>query len=179
MEPDHDDLLRDIFEWYSREFHTPLHTVQTLPLDEVMVSYYRHVYRQLEPEDRHNHAIWLLETPEERAARALNDKKSDEDFARQAAEANEGKKKKKKPSAAEQAFKRMQDKLLENLGDGLIKSTIKSHRPLPVKEMPETELVSKRLPEPEEVTITYMSPEEMDREIEQADAAMAPKPRKR
>lgn len=40
--------LRAIYRWYSRTFHTPLHQVAELPLDEVLQNYYEARFEELE-----------------------------------------------------------------------------------------------------------------------------------
>ncbi len=39
-ESDPEYFLRRVFRWYSREFHTPLHEVERLPIDDVFQHYY-------------------------------------------------------------------------------------------------------------------------------------------
>ena len=67
--PDEEANLRHIFRWYSRTFHTPLHTVEELPLEDVLRSFYEQSYEELSEEDRKTELRELLETPEERKAR--------------------------------------------------------------------------------------------------------------
>lgn len=171
MDPTHEDSLMGVFEWYSKEFHTPLHIVQNeLPLDDVLSAYFRSVYKVMPPEERHNLAIWLLETPEERAARFSEDKKNDDDFIRQAQAANS-----KKVTPAEAAFARMKKARTPNFegSEDALKVLPLPARKLATKTMPETKL-PESLPDPEEVTITYMSAEDFERDL---DKPIAPPPR--
>lgn len=175
MDPDHDDVMMEIFEWYSKEYSTPLHVVQyELPLDEVLASYFRHIYKAMPPEDRHNHAIWLLETPEERAERAHKDKNEDDEFLRKAAAANA---KKKEPTEAQKAFDRMQKKLIEGADQfKSIAPRIFQERPLRDRPMPETKLPEAKPADPSEVTITYMSESDFEAEL---DKPLGPPPRRK
>lgn len=175
MDPDHDDVMIDIFEWYSKEFSTPLHVVQhDLPLDDVLGAYFRHIYKAMPPEDRHNHAIWLLETPEERAERAAKDKNEDEEFLRKAAEQNA---KKKQPTQAQLAFERMQKKLLEGADQfKSIAPRMFTEKPLRDKPMPEVKLPESKPEDPSEVTITYMSEADFEAEL---DKPVGPPPGRR
>ena len=81
-------FLRFIFRWYSRTFHTPLHHVERLPLEDVLQAYYEVKYEDM-PEHEIEHEIkMLLETEEElRERRRLEDQEEAESlkFAREAA----------------------------------------------------------------------------------------------
>jgi hypothetical protein len=46
-EPSAEYSLRKVFRWYSEKFHTPLHIVETLPLDFVMRHHYEAQYESL------------------------------------------------------------------------------------------------------------------------------------
>ncbi len=148
MDPDHDDILADVYEWYSEKFCTPLHIVPDIPLDDVLFAYFRHLYRNMQPEERHNMAIWLLETPEERAKRIVEVKSDEEEFLRKAAEHND---KKKKPSAAAETFAKLQSRLKDKAA-----FIPKADLP-PIQPEPEGE---------EEVKITYMSQADFEAELD-------------
>lgn len=155
--PDDEDQIHEVFEWYSREYHTPLHVVQDLPLDSVLFCYFRAVYRNMNPEDRHNHAIWLMETPEERQKRADSDKNEEDDFLRQAREAN--KKKGNKADAAMQAFQRMKEKSLKKQDD--------LPAPPPPQAPPQNESPKGQEAQgEEEVTVRYVSSGDFEAELD-------------
>lgn len=78
--PDRNAILRKIFRWYSKEFHTPLAEVEDLPLEDVLLHWFEVSYETLDNVERHNLAIELLETPTERAKREMEDKSADEAF---------------------------------------------------------------------------------------------------
>lgn len=78
--PDYDSSLRRIFRWYSEKFHTPLHEVPDLPLHDVLQAYFEVAFEGLAPEERHNTAMGLLETPDEKRAREIDDKASEDSF---------------------------------------------------------------------------------------------------
>jgi hypothetical protein len=40
LKPDDEYFLRRIFRWYSEKFHTALHEVEDLPLDDVLTTYF-------------------------------------------------------------------------------------------------------------------------------------------
>jgi hypothetical protein len=104
IEDDDEYRTRRILRWYSREFHTPLHVVEDLPLDDVWQAFFEVQFEQMSEKKRLIRAAELTETPEERAARqreAHEADNQDEDFmaafAKKAAE--EAKSKAKKLSA--------------------------------------------------------------------------------
>lgn len=66
---DREYRLRTIFRWYSKTFFTPLHTVDELPLEEVLRHYYESKYEGLENEELQAEINEFLETPEEKVAR--------------------------------------------------------------------------------------------------------------
>lgn len=62
--------LRAIFRYYAKTFHTPLHVVQDLPLVDVFQAYFEENFEAMEYEDLEAERQRLIETPEQRAARA-------------------------------------------------------------------------------------------------------------
>jgi hypothetical protein len=52
MTADNEYEIRKIFRWYSKEFHTPLHEVEILPLDDVLVSFWESHYEEYDDEAR-------------------------------------------------------------------------------------------------------------------------------
>lgn len=144
MEPDWDAFLQTVFEWYSTTYHTPLYEVMELPVDYVLYTYYRGVYRQMEADERYNEAIWLLETPAERAARKAEDKRSDDEFMKQAMAHNNNVKAAKISSKVDEILKKMRQK---------------KEAPMPEVTLPSSEPV-------EEVTIKYMSDADFEAELD-------------
>lgn len=68
--------LRQIFRWYSREFSTPLHEVEDLPLVQVLTHYFESMYEELGEADgpaavaaTEREELLLRETLAERKAR--------------------------------------------------------------------------------------------------------------
>ena len=71
-----DYFLRHLFRQYAKTFHTPLHIVETLPLEQVLLHYYENLYEELVKEDKpefvqllEKEKIRLTETKEEREIR--------------------------------------------------------------------------------------------------------------
>ena len=56
--------LRYIFRWYSRTFHTPLHVVENLPIDDILQHYYEVEYENLTDPERVTEIEHLLLNPE-------------------------------------------------------------------------------------------------------------------
>lgn len=80
IKPDEESWIRRIQRWYSREFSTPLHMVGELPLEEVLLHYFEEMYEKLKPEERHDLAIKIIETPEEKEVREAEERKSEEEL---------------------------------------------------------------------------------------------------
>jgi uncharacterized protein with von Willebrand factor type A (vWA) domain len=168
VDPDDDDNQQAIFEWYSREFHTPLHTVYELPLDDVFAAYYRAYYRQLRPDEQHNEAIWLLETPEERRARKDADARNEEDFMRktQVAAGKKRKKTSKLSTKVDDMLNKMQARA-EKMTAALDTDGVGERLAVPgervLKDKPMQEVV---VPDEQEVTVTYASTEDFEAELD-------------
>lgn len=64
--PDDQSALREIFREYAKTFYTPLHVVEELPLEFVLLHYYENKYNALEEEELNLHLRHLLSTPLER-----------------------------------------------------------------------------------------------------------------
>lgn len=67
--PQGDYVLRRIFRWYSETFHTPLHLVDDLPLDDVLTAYYEANFEGMEEQQFRQELRAASETPAERRAR--------------------------------------------------------------------------------------------------------------
>jgi len=79
-----DDAERDyhyrhIARWYSRQFHTPLHVVDELPLIGVLTAFFEEKYENMEEEYRHQEVLRLVEAPEERKARQAREQLGSDD----------------------------------------------------------------------------------------------------
>lgn len=106
--PDENYYLRRVFRWYSRTYHTPLHIVPDLPLEDILEAYYEHVYEEVVAEDepgKIEQAIReLIETEEERIKREMEEESQDivtEDFLRKVMAEEEIKRRKKAGSIEE------------------------------------------------------------------------------
>ena len=64
--PDPNFQLREIFRWYSQRFHTPLHTVEELPLEDVLTAYYETTFAEMEEEELERYVRESLKTEEDR-----------------------------------------------------------------------------------------------------------------
>jgi len=63
-----DYIVRNIFRWFSKQFSTPLHIVETLPFEDVLVHYFESTYEELEEDERQVQIERLLMDPEKLAA---------------------------------------------------------------------------------------------------------------
>lgn len=84
IEPDGDAFWRHLCRWYSQKFHTPLHIVEELPSDHLLTHYFETIYEDMEPDDRHDAIIFMLESPEERKEREIREQEAEDDFMREA-----------------------------------------------------------------------------------------------
>ncbi len=66
VDPDDEAWIRRVCRFYSRTFHTPLHLVRELPLEDVLLAYFEELFEGLSEEDREERIEFLLATPEER-----------------------------------------------------------------------------------------------------------------
>lgn len=79
LKPDAEYLLRRIYRYYSQHFHTPLHVVEELPLDDVLCHYYEHLYENMESGSREILREKLALTMEELLALAKSKQEDEED----------------------------------------------------------------------------------------------------
>jgi hypothetical protein len=68
-EEDRQRFLRRIFRWYSREFATPLHIVESLPVIDVLRHYYEAKVDAMDEDALEAERKLLIETDDERRAR--------------------------------------------------------------------------------------------------------------
>lgn len=137
--PDHDSTLRRVFRWYSEKFHTPLHEVPDLPLEDILLNWFEVHYEQMEPEEKHNLGLELLETPEERRKRESDDKNSEESFIRLTQQMAE----------RQRASKQLKTQVAE------VKAALDKIVPQKAKPNKETSLPSPKPANEEEITISY------------------------
>src|SRR6266404_3936927 len=78
IQPDGDAILRNLFRWFSIKFHTPLADVEDLPVEYLLQHYFESQYEELEPDDKHNLILFLLESPDEREARKIAESEDEE-----------------------------------------------------------------------------------------------------
>lgn len=87
--------LRHIFRWYSQTFHTPLHLVEHLPIQDILQHYYETQYEDLDPIQRRTEIEYLLLSPAVLQIRRMEEDAEDAEaweFAQQAAAAAEHRK---------------------------------------------------------------------------------------
>ncbi len=149
LRPDQEANLRHIFRWYSRTFHTPLHEVDDLPVEEILLHWFEAQFEDME-EPEWQMLLRALTTPpkvleaEEDAAAALL----------MASSARRAKSKKKGPEdplnktwGVEKAIEAQMEALKKGL-DGIVDDTRKA-----IKKKAENKPVAERRPEPDEATL--------------------------
>lgn len=60
--------LRRIFRWYSKTFHTPLHEVGDLPMEDVMRAYWEEHFEEMDEERLETARVDAMKSDEEREA---------------------------------------------------------------------------------------------------------------
>ena len=67
LDPDEAYFYRKVCRWYSTKFHTPLLTVESLPLDQILTNYYESTMESISYNDLYDIAIedFLPEIQEE------------------------------------------------------------------------------------------------------------------
>lgn len=58
-------FLRYIFRWYSKEFATPLHVVESLPLEDILMHFYECRYEEMEQPHREEEIHRLIKSKEQ------------------------------------------------------------------------------------------------------------------
>lgn len=81
VKKDPDYLLRNLFRWYSVKFATPLHIVETIPLEDILQHYYEVQYEECNEVELERELINLLEDENSLKSRQREeDLKEAEDF---------------------------------------------------------------------------------------------------
>lgn len=70
--------VRRIQRWYSKTFATPLHEVEDLPLEDVLLVYFEEAFESMPEKKRVTLAIELTQTPEEKVAAEKAQKEAEE-----------------------------------------------------------------------------------------------------
>lgn len=71
--PDAESNLRYVMRWYSKTFHTPLHQVYELPIDDVWLAFYEERYQALDRDELEAEVAETLESPEARSEREMSE----------------------------------------------------------------------------------------------------------
>lgn len=116
--PTYDDFMRRIRRWFSKEFHVPLPQVDDLEDEYLLLNYFETQFEDLEPEERRNKILELIETEVERKARKTADQDFEDELLAEMEEEFKASKKAIKP-------------------DSLPQKNIKSKNPEPIEEDPE------------------------------------------
>ena len=71
--------IRYIFRWYSKEFHTPLHVVETIPMEDILQNYFECNYERMSEFERKLEIERLLMSDEELQAQKIKEDAEDAD----------------------------------------------------------------------------------------------------
>lgn len=72
VKPDYESNVRYAMRWYSKTFHTPLHIVYSLPLDDIWLAFYEERYQDLSQEELQEEVRLALESPEAQREREMS-----------------------------------------------------------------------------------------------------------
>ncbi len=100
LKPDVPAVYRKICRYYSKEFNTPLHEVEQLPIYDVLLHFYEDRYENMEAQERDDIKKQLARTKPERdalEAEKEDETQSDEEWIRQLEEQEAAKAKAKEP----------------------------------------------------------------------------------
>lgn len=161
IRPDEEAIIRKICRWYSREFNTPLHTLDELPIEYILLHYFEEMYEKLKPEERHDLAVKIIETAEEKEIREAEEKKSEEELIEMAKADND----------RINAFKLRAKQSLDSLKEiDSVGPNVKA-KPKKPNKIPKLAIPSKE----DEVIVSFE--EKLDSELEKS--ALGPPPKKR
>ncbi len=76
LKPSSDDRYRHIFRWYSKTFHTPLHEVEDLPLDDILTAWFETIYEDMEDPERDEVLREMTTTAEQAVAASVADEEA-------------------------------------------------------------------------------------------------------
>jgi hypothetical protein len=85
IKPDMAASMRRIFRWYSKSFATPLHLIESLPLEDVLQAYFEDHFGNLEEPILEQEIAEMSLKPADRAAVEKAQEQADDDFANQIA----------------------------------------------------------------------------------------------
>ena len=144
--PDEDYVVRKAIRWYSKTFHTPLAVVEEMPLGDIFEAFYEEHYEAMAPQDRDAEKEDLLLSDEDRYQKILAEEADEAEMFETA--------KVLMAQEAGQAEKNKKDKIIAQ-----------TTQKMPMHEIPETDLPELG-PIPEDVTMTFISDEELERELD-------------
>lgn len=73
LRPDQEANLRHIFRWYSKTFSTPLHEVDDLPVEDILLHWFEVQYEDMEEPEQIHQARQLTTTQEQAASQDESD----------------------------------------------------------------------------------------------------------
>ncbi len=118
--PDSQSIIRKIFRWYSEKFSTPLHIIDTLPLDFILTHYFEAHFEEMDDQELQEVIVELTESDEEKEARLKlenQEKLSEESFLKAALEEAAKEKAKPTPQGPPQPSTQVVEQQTEELPD--------------------------------------------------------------
>lgn len=145
VKPTGESNLRYVMRWYSKTFHTPLHEVYHLPVEDIWLAFFEERYHGMPREELQTYIDLALETPEERARRI---------------DAEEAE------IASERAFKEMTEKAAAAKPVELKVMPRPADLLSQIPALPETTLATPETPLEPDIEMTFVDPQEMEKLLE-------------
>ena len=145
--------LRRVFRAYSEKFHTPLHVVEELPIEYVLLHYFEALYEEDEPKDMLAEIERIVRSPEETERMKIAEDEMDAISWRDVEE--------ERKAAAKDAVAKL---------DNLVKDFARKNFPTPLKTAEETRVVGNSPPPPKQHTegikMRFVPEDEVDDEAD-------------
>lgn len=156
VRPDREYLIRRIIRWYAKTFSTPINVVEEMPLDRVLLDFYEEKYAEMSEEERETEISELIATEDERYAQMMA-KDAEEADLFEFERLMEAEDREKAKRSAERRKKKAEGKIAE---------TQPQLGPVVERELPQHDLPQLPGELPPSITMSFMAPEEFERELD-------------
>lgn len=154
LHPDREYLIRRTLRWYSKTFHTPLHVVEEMPVEDVIVAYYEEQYAQMSEDQLAAEKEELLTPDEVRTARIIAEEAEEAEMFEMSQIVAAEEAAKKRAEVTKAATQKLADLQHQPLGP------IKPH------DLPESDLPKVPREMPEGITMSFVDDADFEAELE-------------
>lgn len=156
VRPDREYLIRRIIRWYAKTFSTPIGVVEEMPLDRVLLDFYEEKYAEMSEEDRDAEIAELVATEDERYTQMV---------AKDAEEADLFEFERLMEAEDREKSKRNEERRKKK-AEGKIADPQQQRGPVVERELPQLDLPQLPAELPPSITMSFMAPDEFERELE-------------